>query len=118
MRTHTSVALTAAALLSLAACASTTHHTTVVVTTSHPAVATSVPVPTRIATVTPSPSHTVNLAKPSATVAYCHIRTAAGNCFSAGQSCPAATAGRTTTDMANKPITCSLVKGRYVWKRS
>lgn len=123
MRIHTSMALTGAALLSLAACASS-HHTTVVVPSTHPAsAATTIPVPTHIATITPvattaapMPSHKASAS--ASVIGLCHIRTAKGACFSAGQFCPAATAGRTTTDPANRPITCTLVKGHYIWKLS
>lgn len=47
--------------------------------------------------------------------ALCSIRSAAGNCYKAGQFCRKADLGRTTTDAAGRAITCEIVSGRPHW---
>jgi hypothetical protein len=46
----------------------------------------------------------------------CSIRSAAGNCYRAGQFCREADLGRSTTDASGRSITCRMVSGRPHWQ--
>ncbi|MFI2610394.1 hypothetical protein [Kitasatospora sp. NPDC018619] len=46
----------------------------------------------------------------------CDIRSAAGNCYEAGQFCRTADLGRSTHDAAGRVITCRMVSGKPHWQ--
>ena len=75
-----------------------------------PAHRTTAPAPTHPTTRPPAPRTTA-----PAQPAVCSIRSAAGNCYKAGQFCRSSDVGLTTTDAQGRRITCGEVSGRNHW---
>ncbi|NJP46118.1 hypothetical protein [Actinacidiphila epipremni] len=78
---------------------------------------TKAPAPAVHHTTTPAPHHTTAKPKPKPKPApkTCSIKSAAGNCYKAGQFCRNADLGKTTTDANGRSITCRMKSGKPHW---
>ncbi|WP_327290275.1 hypothetical protein [Streptomyces sp. NBC_01198] len=61
------------------------------------------------------PAPTAHRTTPPAASSGCSIRSAAGNCYKAGQFCRKADRGRTTTDAHGRKISCVIQSGKPHW---
>ena len=79
--------------------------------TVHPTTPKPKPAPTHG---TAAPTAAAPVAPPAA-AGSCSIRSNAGNCYQAGQFCRDADLGKSTTDAADRAITCGMESGKPHW---